>query len=147
MNPQNSEQPTTPELSSQPKTNEKLPTPGSKEELQPEKIAEPYAVQHQAPVPQATIPVADAAVQAAVALPVDPMVAGQPAVATTKQHSTPADDVDLIEKVWVDKAKKIVAQTRDDPYVQKNEISKVKAEYMGSRFGKKIKLSDDPADK
>lgn len=54
-----------------------------------------------------------------------------------------ADNVDLIEKTWVQRAKSIIEKTRNDPYIQKNEISKVKAEYIEKRFSKKTKLFDD----
>lgn len=54
-----------------------------------------------------------------------------------------ASDEDLIEKEWVDKAKKIVAQTRDDPYTQEKEVSKLQADYLKKRYGKEIKLSSD----
>ena len=63
---------------------------------------------------------------------VDPMAAG-----------LMADDVDLIEKEWIFKAKAIVAQTKDDPYVQNKELSKVKAEYVKKRFNKDLKASKD----
>ncbi len=49
-----------------------------------------------------------------------------------------ADDSDLIEKEWVEKAKAIVAQTTDDPYVQNKELSKFKADYMKKRYNKEI---------
>lgn len=66
---------------------------------------------------------------------------------TSKSHtdhlsSLPADDVDLIEKQWVERAKSIVAQTRDDPYKQKNELSKEKVDYIKKRFNKTIPLDD-----
>ena len=41
-----------------------------------------------------------------------------------------AQDTDLIEKEWVEKAKRIVEHTSDDPYVQQNELAKMKADYM-----------------
>lgn len=53
-----------------------------------------------------------------------------------------AHNVDLIEKEWVDKAKDIVAKTQDDPFHQKNEISKVKAQYIQKRFNKSIKADE-----
>lgn len=53
-----------------------------------------------------------------------------------------ADDVDVIEKEWVDKAKKIIELTADDPYTQENEIEKLQIDYLYKRFGKKIKSSD-----
>jgi hypothetical protein len=54
-----------------------------------------------------------------------------------------ADDTDLIEKEWVDKAKAIVEQTAHDPYLQNQEINKVKVDYLKKRYNKDIKLSDD----
>jgi hypothetical protein len=51
-----------------------------------------------------------------------------------------ADDLDLIEKEWVEKAKAIVAQTRSDPYNQNKEMNRFKADYMQKRYGKDIKL-------
>lgn len=46
---------------------------------------------------------------------------------------------DRIEKQWVDKAKAIVMQTKDDPFTQKDEMSKIKSEYIKSRFNKSLK--------
>lgn len=60
-------------------------------------------------------------------------------------HHLAAEDVDLIERVWVDKAKAIVEQTKNDPYLQNKEMNKVKAKYIESRWRKKIKLADDAA--
>jgi Txe/YoeB family toxin of Txe-Axe toxin-antitoxin module len=51
-----------------------------------------------------------------------------------------ATDEDVIEKEWVDKAKKIVAQTKTDPYTQEKEVSKLQADYIKKRYGKEIKL-------
>lgn len=53
-----------------------------------------------------------------------------------------ADDTDLIEKEWVSKAKAIVAQTKHDPHLQTNEMSKVKANYVKKRYNKDLKLSE-----
>jgi hypothetical protein len=53
-----------------------------------------------------------------------------------------AQDADLIEKEWVVRAKTLVAQTQDDPYKQKNEMSKVKADYIKKRFNKTIPVED-----
>jgi hypothetical protein len=68
-----------------------------------------------------------------------------PAGAPQPQTASPAvaDDIDLIEKEWVIKAKEIVNKTRHDPYVQNKEITKFKADYMKKRYNKDIKL--DPA--
>lgn len=53
-----------------------------------------------------------------------------------------AEETDLIEKEWVERAKHIVATTQDDPYKQKHEISKAKADYIQKRFNKTIKVDD-----
>lgn len=59
----------------------------------------------------------------------------------TQQAASPAiaDDVDVIEKEWVDKAKKIVSTTKDDPHEQEKEVSKLQADYLMKRYGKQIK--------
>lgn len=54
-----------------------------------------------------------------------------------------ADDVDLIEKEWVHKAKAIVARTRDDPHLQNKEMNKFKAGYIKKRYNKDIRVSED----
>ncbi len=54
-----------------------------------------------------------------------------------------AADEDLVEKEWVDKAKKIVGQTKNDPYSQEKEVSKLQADYLKKRYGKELKLSSE----
>lgn len=49
-----------------------------------------------------------------------------------------ADDVDLIEKEWVEKAKEIVEKTRDNPYLQNKAISEIKSDYIKKRYNKDI---------
>lgn len=53
-----------------------------------------------------------------------------------------ADDVDVIEKEWVQKAKNIVEKTKDDPNQQSNQLAGLKKEYKTNRFGVKKKLLD-----
>lgn len=57
------------------------------------------------------------------------------------QTSSPAiaDDVDVIEKEWVDKAKKIVSSTKTDPHKQEKQVSQLQADYLMKRYGKQIK--------
>ena len=52
-----------------------------------------------------------------------------------------AADDDLIEKEWVDKAKKIITETRDDPYKREREVSKLQADYLRKRYGREIGVS------
>lgn len=54
-----------------------------------------------------------------------------------------ADDTDLIEKEWVEKAKDIVAQTNQDPYLQNKELNKIKVEYIKKRYNKDVKIGED----
>ena len=58
--------------------------------------------------------------------------------------STPAvaDDVDVIEKEWVNKARSIVDATKDDPHKQEKAVSKLQADYLLKRYGKQVKISE-----
>src|SRR5688572_29084483 len=69
--------------------------------------------------------------------PIDPM-APHAQSTTSIPMPTTADDNDLIEKEWVEKAKQIVAATREDPYAQTKEISRFKADYLKKRYNKDI---------
>ncbi len=93
-----------------------------------------------APAPGDSISQADPALQY---LPVNlPQPISQPApvpVTTSPSDSTApavADDVDVIEKVWVEKAKAIVKQTQNDPYTQEEQVSSLQEDYQKKRYGK-----------
>lgn len=60
-----------------------------------------------------------------------------PALSSDNTPTTAGDD-DLIEKEWVDKAKKILADTRDDPYRREQEVGKLQVEYIRKRYGREI---------
>lgn len=49
-----------------------------------------------------------------------------------------AEDSDLIEKEWVEKAKAIVEKTRRDPFLQSQELNRFKSEYLQKRYGKNV---------
>lgn len=53
-----------------------------------------------------------------------------------------ASDDDLIEKEWVDKAKRIVSETKDDPYRREAEVGKLQVEYLRKRYGKELGMSE-----
>lgn len=53
-----------------------------------------------------------------------------------------AEDVDLIEKEWVEKAKNIVDQTQGDPFTQSEELSKMKSEYLKKRYDREINTGE-----
>lgn len=52
-----------------------------------------------------------------------------------------ANDDDLIEKEWVDKAKKIIVETKDDPYRREREVGKLQTDYLLKRYGKELGAS------
>lgn len=54
-----------------------------------------------------------------------------------------AEDNDLIEKEWVERAKQIVEHTRQDPYEQQRALSQMKADYLKKRYNKDIKVTED----
>ena len=49
-----------------------------------------------------------------------------------------AADDDLIEKEWVDKAKKIITVTRGRPYEQAKAIALLQADYLKKRHGREL---------
>lgn len=88
------------------------------------------------------------------AVPDDIPVADQPIIAVPPQDvamPVPTDprsvatDTDHIEREWVDKVKTIVARTQDDPHLQKEQMSRIKAEYIQKRFNKTIKTDEAAA--
>jgi hypothetical protein len=53
-----------------------------------------------------------------------------------------AADDDLIEREWVDKAKKIISQTKNDPNKREEDVSRLQVDYLMKRYGRKIGESD-----
>ena len=93
------------------------------------------------PIPKAPPPSHPLQTQSAVP-PVAPP-SPQPAAALPASSSpVVADDNDLIEKEWVEKAKQIVAATREDPHAQNKEMSRFRADYLKKRYNKDIKVEE-----
>ncbi|MGB4768606.1 MAG: hypothetical protein WBP22_05095 [Candidatus Saccharimonas sp.] len=87
-----------------------------------------------------TLGAAQAAVQAAMPVLPTPVTVEPIAQDGSADASAPiiANDDDLIEKEWVDKAKQIIAATKDDPYRREQEVSKLQIEYIRRRYGREI---------
>jgi hypothetical protein len=49
-----------------------------------------------------------------------------------------ANDDDLIEKEWVDRAKKIIAETKDDPYKREEAVNQLQKDYQRKRYGREL---------
>lgn len=105
-------------------------SPDLRGEIRSERPAERVPVSPQAvlPPPIATPP----------ALPPPPV--SSPASNTTDDSAMPltAGDDDLIEKEWVEKAKKIVASTKGDPYRREQEVGRLQEDYLRKRYGKEL---------
>lgn len=67
---------------------------------------------------------------------------GATSTAAMTQLDVPAvaDDLDLIEKEWVRKAKEIVMATQGDPYNQNKQMNEMKVDYIKKRYNKDIKI-------
>lgn len=108
----------------------------NKRETRPE-ISRPAPIEAEPIAPVAVVPM--------------PLVSASPAVddAATTQASTStsgpsvAADDDLIEREWVDKAKKIIEETKDNPYKREQEIGKLQRDYIKKRYGRDIGESGD----
>jgi len=89
---------------------------------------------------------ADAA--ASVAPPTVPALPPVPAQAPPAQPAAPsatplvAADEDLIEREWVDKAKEIIEQTRDDPHARTQKVNELQRDYLQKRYGKVVGASE-----
>ncbi len=82
---------------------------------------------------------ASAAVADATATGAPVVVSTAPVVdesATSTAGPAVAADDDVIEKDWVDKAKKIVLDTRDDPHGRSSKVNELQKDYLKKRYGK-----------
>lgn len=111
-------------------------------EIAPAPERQPSQVER-APRPQ---PVAPAAQAADIAIPQIPA----PIIPTVPAVDDPLADIpaiaaddDLIEKEWVDKAKKIISLTRGNPYEQAKAIATLQADYLKKRHNREVGGSNE----
>jgi hypothetical protein len=67
------------------------------------------------------------------ALPTQQIV---PGVGTNPQA---ANDIDVIEKEWVDQANKVVEQTQQNPYQEEEAVESLQIDYLKKRYGHDVK--------
>lgn len=69
-----------------------------------------------------------------------PVVISNTVVDDTKTSNMPlvAKDDDLIEKEWVEKAKQIVTQTKDNPHQREEKVTELHVDYLKKRFGREL---------
>lgn len=110
-----------------------MPMPERKVEHESRDERVPFGNEQAPPPPALPTPVA-------MPLPTPVQPVQQAASSQSSDDDTPvvAADEDLIEKEWVDKAKKIIAQTKDDPYKREREVNQLQADYLQKRYGKNI---------
>lgn len=53
-----------------------------------------------------------------------------------------AKHVDVIEKEWIQIAKKIVSDTNGDPYKQEKAVSELQVNYLKKRYGRETSISE-----
>lgn len=103
-----------------------------------EKSAEKFEVRS-----EANAAVSDAIITTIAATTDEPLQASTVSVdgiTTVSGIPSVAADEDLIEKEWVDKAKKIISDTKEDPYTRDEEVSKLQVEYIKKRYGRSVSL-------
>ena len=80
------------------------------------------------------------------AVPVMPVVPAPPVndnpVSAPVGSPMVAADEDLIEKEWVDKAKEIIEQTKDDPHARTQKVNELQRDYLQKRYGKVVGASE-----
>jgi len=135
----------TPEAQAQPSVEHLPPVIGAPErgigvetEKSPEPVAAPSVSEVSKLAGSSTAPIA-----INLPRPVQPSVG--PAAITVTNLPAVADDVDVIEKEWVKKAKAVVQETADDPHQQNQKLTIVKTDYQRKRYGRGVQLADDIA--
>lgn len=117
--------------------------PAAGPEDQPEIAPRPAASAERGSAPPAATPSPFQVAAPAQPAPAAPVIQ-TPSDVTRTSKSDKAKlikDDDLIEKEWVDKAKRIVEQTREDPHQQSEQLTMVKADYMQKEYNKTIKVN------
>lgn len=98
----------------------------------PQTMPLPQPVMPQQPQPQQPMP----------SMAAPPHLQQGGVAATTPAVGVDEDDSQL-DEVWINKAREVVEKTQYDPFLQSNELSKIKAGYLKSRYNKDIKIIED----
>ena len=141
MQPENSPGQNGPEQAPQPNTANgeripALPTPETGIETGAERYEQ---------AAEASVAAAEAARTSGVPItPVLPPVAipTTPVITSVNDMPLVAADEDVIEKEWVDKAKKIIDETKDDPYARTNRVNELQKNYLQKRYNKELGASE-----
>lgn len=73
-----------------------------------------------------------------------PSVSPAPSAPSMVPQTQPQEDnANDLEEEWVNKAKAIIEQTKADPFLESNELSRMKADYLKSRYNKDVKTGKE----
>lgn len=120
--PQQQTTPETPAPQVGPESAPEKPQFDSEKSIQPERQTSAQPAAPAAP----PVPVTDQPVAKAPATPPKDDDDDTPAI---------AQDVDVIEREWVNKAKAEIERTKDDPHAQEAAFEKLQTEYLKKRYG------------
>lgn len=140
-----------PELSPGPRSPEQQPVPQVESYDVPPNFASPEAFPSASPERVEQRSAVELAPQppAAMPMPVVPMPpmpqapVATPAPDPSVANPIAANDDDVIEKEWVDRAKQVIIQTKDNPYAREKAIGELQHDYLAKRYGRQIGASDD----
>jgi hypothetical protein len=104
----------------------------------PERVEQRSAVELAPPPPAGAPPVMAQPMPPAPVVP--PTV---PPVDPAAANPIAANDDDVIEKEWVDRAKQVILQTKDNPYAREKAIGELQRDYLAKRYGRQIGASND----
>ncbi len=76
--------------------------------------------------------------------PATPAKPSTPAAKSAPKVTGPsiADDVDVIEKEWVDKAQEVVKKTAGDPHAEEEAVEDLQTDYLKKRYGIDLEPED-----
>lgn len=106
---------------------------------------QPSDIGFQPPVPGVDSNATDSTPPAARASATDEL--SQAMIQTVHEHRAVSSDdgSEELDQEWVSKAKDIVEKTKSDPFLQSQELSRVKAGYLKVRYNKDFKVGEDSA--
>lgn len=138
-----------PELSPSQRPMEQAPSPQMESYEVPPNFASPEFEQHATPergeqrsaVELAPPPISAPIMPPVAAAPV--VIQPEPQFDATVSNPIAANDDDSIEKEWVDRAKQVIVQTKDNPYAREKAIGELQRDYLMKRYGRQLGSSND----
>ena len=112
-------------------------SPETLQTASPEHVEQRSAIELAPPPPPPAMPVVPPVVQPAA----DPAL--QATSDPTAVNPIAANDDDVIEKEWVDRAKQVILQTRNNPFAREKAIGELQRDYLMKRYGRQVGASND----